>query len=225
MINRTTVTLAALVSVGLVVAGGTRASAATNLLTNGNFETSGTKSTNGTIPGWSHGANSSFVIGVDSAANHDKYVILDSKGTNNNISTMNLSLTGGTTYVLTYDFGAAKNTTIAQNDLLVTLFNSNKKTSTSLAEDKIAGTTPLVADSGGLYWKTYSFTFKPTASGTMFLNFGSKGTTGTTLSTAYLDNVSLAVKPVPEAGTMGVFAILAAGGVILMRRRQKSITA
>jgi hypothetical protein len=182
-----------------------------NLLTNGNFESTGTGNINNAdMPGWTSELENHTHI--DSSAFSDgNYAVLNHNGKNFEI-TQKFDVVKNTEYVLTYDFGVAKDTTFDDNELLVGV---GPRSGPILLEENT-----MNGPNKGQLWETFSYTFTATKNGLFQVAFAGIGDPSTPHDTAFIDNVS--IRAVPEASTLLLFGFLVAGGVLMLRRRQST---
>ena len=183
--------------------------AGANLLTNGDFESNSSGNvSNADLPGWNDNPENHTHIDTNSIPGLGQYAALNHNGKNFSI-TQKFNVTDGSQYLLSYDFGVAKNTTLDENSLLVAVGpNSGPSFET---------TNSMAGPNRGQLWQTLTYTFTATKTGVFHILFASIGATDNPNDTTFVDNVS--IRPVPEASTIVLFALLLVGGTVVMRKR------
>jgi hypothetical protein len=187
--------------------------AATNLLTDGSFESAAvasgsyvifTSASNPGVPGWT--AKNEIEVrndDVGTAQNGSKFVELDANS-NSSMSQSFATVVGGT-YDLSFYYSNRTDTLAGTNGLSFSVGNLSN----------VVTTLPGTNNSGNNQWQLYDGTFTATSALTTltFHALGNSDSYGTSL-----DNVSVAA--VPEPGTYAMmFAGLASIGFFVRRRR------
>ena len=182
--------------------------ASANLLTNGDFEATGTGNIpDADMPGWNATPENHTHI-ANSASSDGNYAVLNHNGKNFAIF-QKFKVTAGTTYELNFDFGVAKKTTFNQNAVLLLIGPKSGPI--------FGGLNSTDGPNKGQLWQTFTYDFTADTTEKFAIEFASIGSTDNTADTAFIDNVS--IRAVPEASTLLLFGALIAGGLMLLRRR------
>lgn len=191
-----------------------KGSSAQNLITNGNFET-------GTASSWVKASGKKIHIynihdsSDPTVATKYHYVAgLNVVGDEDSIS-QKIAVKAGKKYSLDFDFGGRAGTTSAQN-IMDVYFGTKKVINGVTVTPK-----PGLNDKPVYTWTHVHYVFKATTND-LKIKFASVGS-ATTVSTSYLDNVSIKVLPVPEASTVILFAAFIMSGCLVMRKRTFSM--
>ena len=207
-------------AVATLLSAGT-ASAATELVVNGSFESnsiSSSWSAVSSVTGWTSSAsgNSAFEIqkgttqgGVSgfmpTAANGGQYLELNTDRLTSISQT--ISTSAGSSYLLSFAYSGRPDTAGNASSLMNVYWGNTLLTASPL----VGTTTPT--------WQTFSQTVSALGSSTV-LRFESVGPTSAPTYGSYLDNVSVSVSAVPEPQTWGMM-LLGLGLMAFIARRKR----